>query len=242
METTQLIESASTAHILPNAAQLYQAALQALNLQAGDYLILDPLVDEQLLQAILVLGGRPVFIDLSADDTCIDPQLLEDFLSLSTLINANDQLVYRKDEQVIRALLLTQNAIPQAVVTQLQFIAQRYHLPLLEEFTHCFGHPDCGRHGEIAVARVSTPAGQAGLLLQRAPRSSPLTFTTTAAQRPVFVPAAALEWQEDMLLLTLPIPMPDPVQRLATLKEYTFLTRNQIAQKVLQTVSKTTQQ
>jgi len=241
METIQLIESASAAHLLPNAAQLYQTALQALDLQAGNYLILDPLVDEQLLQAILALGGRPIFIDLSADGTWIDPQLLEDFLSLSTLVNANDQLIYRKNEQVIRALLLTQNAIPQTSITQIQFIAQRYQLPLLEEFTRCFGQPDCGRLGEIAVALISTPTGQAGLLLQRTPRPSPLTFAATTTQRPLFVPELALEWQADMLLMAVPASMPNPAQRLATLKEHTFLSRNQIAQKVLQTVPKTNQ-
>src|SRR6056297_1455651 len=107
MGKTALINSAKTAHLLGTPEQLYRAALRAVGLRAGEYLILDPLVDETFLDCILESGGQPIFIDFSPEGRYFDPQLLEDFLSLSTLVNAEDHLIYRKDNQIVRSLVLT---------------------------------------------------------------------------------------------------------------------------------------
>ena len=108
MDIQDLMDTAEATYLFDTTEQLYQTALQAIGLQPEEYILLDPLVEEGLLQAVLAAGARPIFIDFSPAGPYFDSQLLEDFLSLSSLINADDQLIYRKDEKVVRAIVLTQ--------------------------------------------------------------------------------------------------------------------------------------
>lgn len=235
MGKTALINSAKTAHLLGTTKQLYRAALRAVGLQAGEYLILDPLVEETFLQCILESGAQPIFIDFSPEGRYFDPQLLEDFLSLSTLVNAEDQLIYRKNDQVVRGLVLSQNRTPRTAIDQIKFIAQRYHLPIIEEFTQEFGTKDKGTQGSISVAQLQSASGPVGLLLQRNLPLSPFSLGTAGQMKPTYIPENGVPIKElSDLQPVLPSPVPG-VERWALLQKHIFLSRNKVAQRILQT-------
>lgn len=242
MEAQQLLNTAQTAHLLETAEQLYQAALQAIGLQPGEYLILDPFVEEAFLQSALAAGARPIFIDLSPEGQYLDTQLLEDFLSLSTLVNARDELIYRKDEQVVRALVLTQNNTSHTAIAPIKFIARRYHLPIIEEFTSSFGQQDIGIHGAVSVAWVQGPTDKVGLLLQRDLPTLPFSLGSHRQKKPLFIPRQAQLLTTTATLQPLSVKAAPAQSRLDILRENIFLSRNKVAQNILQQASKKNKQ
>lgn len=229
-----LLSNSQTAHQLPSAKHLYQAALEAVGLCDGDYLILDPFTDEVFLESILEVGGKPIFIDFAPEGTHYDPQLLEDFLSLSTFINAHDKLIYRKDEQVIRTLVLNQNKTKRAAIELIKFIAQRYHLPIIEEFTPYFGQDEKGTDGTISIAQINTATGPAGLMLQRVVSTSLSSLAIEGEKTAPFHPEHGVLINDLSGFQALPRPPIDKTQRLSILQDYTFLSRNKVAQQLLQ--------
>lgn len=234
MDIQALMDTAEATYLLDTNKALYETALQAIGLQQAEYIILDPLVEESLLQVILTIGARPIFIDYSAEGHYFDTQLLEDFLSLSTLVNAEDQLIYRKDEAVVRALVLTQNGIPEQVLEQIKFITQRYHLGIMEEFTRGFDQPESGKQGTISVAQVQTQGGPAGLLLQRPLPVSPFTLGLSRPKQTLSMPASARILKAPFQLDALAPTQQTPETRLTLLQQYTFLSRNKVAPQLLQ--------
>jgi hypothetical protein len=234
MDIQGLMDTAKATYLFDTTEQLYQTALQAIGLQPEEYILLDPLVEEGLLQAVLAAGARPIFIDFSPAGPYFDTQLLEDFLSLSTLVNAGDQLIYRKDEQIIRAIVLTQNGIPASILEQIKFIAQRYYLTIIEEFTQRFGEQESGKQGTISVAQVQVEDKPAGLLLQRPLPVAPFTLGLSKAKQTINMPKSARTLNEVLHLTASPPIKPNPETRLAQLQQYTFLSRNKIAPQLLQ--------
>ncbi|MEM6377947.1 MAG: hypothetical protein AAF705_07025 [Bacteroidota bacterium] len=105
--------------------------LQCLALNSGDYIICDPLVPAYFIDALRQKNIQVIFIDLTKAMGNIDLDLLENFLSLSTLINENDELVYRKDEQVIKAIVTGTRINDPKNLQRFIFTAQRYYLKSL---------------------------------------------------------------------------------------------------------------
>ena len=233
MDIQGFMDTAEVTCLLDTNA-LYEAALQVIGLQQAEYIILDPLVEESLLQAILTAGARPIFIDYSPEEHYYDTQLLEDFLSLSTLVNAKDELIYRKDEAVVRAMVLTQNGTPSKVIEQIKFIAQRYHLVIIEEFTKGFDEQESGKQGTISVAQVQTEEGTAGILLQRPLQTSPLARGLNRSKQIISTPESARIIKAPLQLNAIAPTKQTPETRLAQLQQHTFLSRNKIAPQLLQ--------
>lgn len=121
MESYSIQSSEATADFL----------LQCLSLDAGDYIICDPLVPAYFLKAVKLKNVQVIFIDLSTTLGNIDLDLLENFLSLSTLINEKDELIYRRDERPIKGIISSTRFNDPKDLQRFLFTAQRYYLKSL---------------------------------------------------------------------------------------------------------------
>ena len=60
-----------------NGTVAYEAALRGLGIAAGDEVIIPSFTFNATAAGVLQVGARPVFVDVRAEDFCIDPALLE---------------------------------------------------------------------------------------------------------------------------------------------------------------------
>lgn len=238
MEEQSIRWSADRTHLLRSPELAYKSCLQALEVLAGDHLIVDPLLDEALLQAILALKLKPIFIDFSSTEKLeYDTDLLEDFLSLSSMVNGEDHLIYRKDNRIIRAIVLTHHQGKSSFSERLAFISRRYHLPIIEDFSTTFSMVDLptGSYGQVSVAKVKMGNQLAGMLLQRMPKFDPLSFRTSVQKKELFEPNEIDLFQEETSDLQPQafLEEPDYPNRLEILKKHVFLTRTKVTEKLL---------
>jgi hypothetical protein len=228
--------SADSIHLLRTPIHTYLSVLKALDTQAGDHLIVDPLIDETFLKVILDQKIKPIFIDFTSSEAlAYDIQLLEDFLSLSSMVNEQDLLIYRKDNQVIRGIVLTQHDKEPVPSEQLAFIAKRYHLPLVEDFTYTFSQEKAlsSTQAQIAIAKVTAGTADAGLFIQRKPAVDPLALLTSVQNKELHVPKDELVIKESLSQVEAYHEQANYPNRSGILKKHTFLSRNKVAEKLL---------
>lgn len=113
---------------LQSATTAADFLLDSLAVEANDYLVCDPLIPTFLLKAIQTRKAKVLFIDLNKVLGHLDVNLLEDFLSLSTLINEKDELIYRKDNRPIKGIISSTRWQDSQTLKKFLFTAQRYYL------------------------------------------------------------------------------------------------------------------
>ena len=134
-------------------------ALRAIHVKEGDYLLLSALSHPLVYQAARSLGCQILFIDVNQNNAQLNLEVLEHFLSLATIVNEKDELIYRKDNACIRAIILDYPLAVYQGAETLVFTAQRYQLKVLEDFS---GLPLKGRHkgkgpgthGDLSLTRL----------------------------------------------------------------------------------------
>lgn len=115
-------------HLLRSSEVMANYLLESLGVRANDYLICDPLLPVFLLEALKAQEIELIFIDLKTIDGNLDLDLLEDFLSLSTLINEKDELIYRKDNAIIKGIISSTPWRDSKELQRFLFTGQRYYL------------------------------------------------------------------------------------------------------------------
>ena len=112
------------------------AILHALGIRAGDEVIVPAFTCVVVPNAILYLGGKPVYIDVDPGTYNMDPGLLEGAISPAT-----------------RAILAQNTFGLSAEMDSILKIAQRYKIPVIEDCTHGFGGGYAGKiNGTLADA------------------------------------------------------------------------------------------
>jgi UDP-2-acetamido-2-deoxy-ribo-hexuluronate aminotransferase len=103
-------------------------ALMALDLQPGDEVITTPFTFASTAEVICLLGAKPVFVDIEPE-TC----------------NVNVGLIEEKITPLTRALMPVSLYGQVADMTQINQIAERFNLPVIEDAAQSFGATYQGR-------------------------------------------------------------------------------------------------
>ncbi|MDZ7605063.1 MAG: aminotransferase class I/II-fold pyridoxal phosphate-dependent enzyme [Cyclobacteriaceae bacterium] len=137
-------------------------ALKALGVGPGDYVICQSFCFVALANPIVYLGAIPVFIDIERDTWNMDPNLLEDALKELTGNGIRP-----------KAVLYAHIYGNPAKVHELQKVADRYEVPLLEDAAEALGSTingnSVGVHGKISIFsfngnKIVTSSGGGALL------------------------------------------------------------------------------
>lgn len=123
--------NATETYLLQSASTAFDYLLKALDLQSEDSIICDPLVPPLWLAELQKRKIQVLFIDLQTVNGNLDLELLEDFLSLSTLINEKDELIYRKNQLPIKAIFSHTKWENPIDLNRFLFIAKRYYLKVV---------------------------------------------------------------------------------------------------------------
>lgn len=103
--------------------------LSALGIKAGDEVIVPESTWVATLAPILHLGAKPVFVDISSDDWCIDPHLVEKAITHKT-----------------KAIVLVHLYGNVCEIERLKEISLKFNVPLIEDSAEAFGSYFKSRH------------------------------------------------------------------------------------------------
>lgn len=119
------------AHVIVNASgtDALLMALLALDIKAGDEVITSPFSFFATVEVMLLLGAKPVFVDIEPGTYNIDPGKLEAAITSKT-----------------KAIMPVSLYGQPANMTAINEIAQQYVLPVIEDAAQSFGATHHGRH------------------------------------------------------------------------------------------------
>lgn len=148
-------------------------ALEAAGISAGDHVLVPALTGSALAGALRRIEAIPVLIDVSPQDWLLDLDLLEHFLMGHTLINEQDTLVLRRNNQPVRAIITVHLNGNPGDLNRLRFIAHRFSLKLIEDACEATGamydNRPVGIFGDVGVfcldEHPSHASGDKGALL-----------------------------------------------------------------------------
>lgn len=109
-------------------------ALMALEIGAGDEVITVPYTWISTAEVISLVGAKPVFVDITEDTWNLDPALLE-------------AAITPKTKAIIPVGIFGQSAD----LTEINQIAEKYALPVIEDAAQCFG---ATHHGKKACSQT----------------------------------------------------------------------------------------
>lgn len=113
-----------------NGTDALQLALKACGIGAGDEVITTPFTFFATGEAIAAIGAVPVFVDVKKDDYNIDPDKIEEKITLKT-----------------KAILPVHIFGTAADMNKINSIADKYHLKVIEDAAQAIG---CSYHGKMA--------------------------------------------------------------------------------------------
>ena len=124
--------------VIVNGTCALQAALTILGVQAGDEVLVPSLTFVATANAVVHSGGVPHFVEVEETSLGIDPVALDAYLKTIVTIK-NGQAVNKNTGRVIRALMPVHVFGHPCQLAQLQKVADKYHLILLEDATEALG-------------------------------------------------------------------------------------------------------
>jgi dTDP-4-amino-4,6-dideoxygalactose transaminase len=115
-------------------------SLKALNVGPGDSVVTVPFTFFATAGAIVNLGARPIFVDIEASGYEMDPNFLDAFLVRECEFNPSTQkMVHVPSNTVVKAILPVHLYGQCADMNAICAIAQRYHLPVVEDACQAIG-------------------------------------------------------------------------------------------------------
>lgn len=144
-------------------------ALKTLGIGEGDFVICQAFSFVGSTNPIAYLGARPVFIDSETETWNMDPELLEQAI-----------LELKRSNSMPKAIIYAHIFGTPAKVDELQYISEKYHIPLVEDAAQALGAKinakPVGQFGEISILsfngnKVITTSG-GGALLTNDPKIS----------------------------------------------------------------------
>lgn len=175
-----------SAPILPQSAFLslsaeagLHLALKAAGVKPGDYVLVPALSTAELAGALRRAEAVPILIDVHPQDWLMDLDLLENFLMGHTLLNDRDELVMRRDQKPVRALVAVHLDGTPTDLNRLRFIAHRFFIPLIEDACEAtgarFDQQPVGIFGDSGVFCLDNhpyyPGEKGALLLSQQPEA-----------------------------------------------------------------------
>lgn len=127
----------------PFARTAIYFALKQQNFEKGSEIIMPPITIKGILDVVLELGLKPVFVDINKDTLCFDEEQLENAITSNT-----------------RTILLTYlfGMVPN--VARLESICRQHGLFIIEDFSQClngrFNGKPVGSFGDIGVYSASS--------------------------------------------------------------------------------------
>lgn len=129
-----------------NGTNALHIALQLSGVQQDDYVLLPNITFIASANAIKYCGADPILIDIDPHTWQMDLDLLDAFLSNYTMLDENEVLVLKKDRRPVRAIMPVHVLGNMCDMERLLFIAQRFHLKVVEDSTEALGSYQRGQH------------------------------------------------------------------------------------------------
>lgn len=105
-----------------NGTVALEIALKALKIQTGDEVIVPDFTFYSTVSAVMAVGAKPVLVDVSKDDFCLTPALLEEAISEKT-----------------KAIIVVHMAGKVADMDSINEIAKKHDLYVIEDAAHAHG-------------------------------------------------------------------------------------------------------
>lgn len=149
-------------------------SMVAAGIRPGDEVITTPLTFAATANAVIHVGGTPVFVDVRRETQNIDPDRIRDFLRHACTRERKTGIpVNRRTHRRIRALLPVHFAGRPCEMEALREIAEEYHLVLIEDAAHAIEAEYHGRKigtiGDIACfsfyVTKNVITGEGGMVL-----------------------------------------------------------------------------
>ena len=128
-----------------NGTCALHAALILAGVQPGDEVISQPLSFVATANAISYCGARPVFLDVSRETLGLDPQALEEFLSLHTYMKDRHCYNSATDKRLAACVPMHTFGHP-CWIDAIAELCERYHIPLIEDAAESLGSTYRGKH------------------------------------------------------------------------------------------------
>lgn len=129
-----------------NGTAALHIALQLVGVEPGDYVLLPNITFVASANSIQYTGAEPLLIDVHPHTWQMDLDLLEDFLMAMTFLNEQGDLVLKRDQRRIKAIMPVHVLGNMCDMERLQFIARRFHLTIVEDATESLGSYFQGQH------------------------------------------------------------------------------------------------
>jgi len=109
-------------------------ALLSIGIQSGDEVIMPANSFAATENAVLAVGGKPVFVDIELENYCIDPDKIEEAITLKT-----------------RCIMPVHLYGKQCDMKRLREIANAHQLKIVEDACQAIGSSELGKYGDLVV-------------------------------------------------------------------------------------------
>jgi dTDP-4-amino-4,6-dideoxygalactose transaminase len=122
-------------------------SLKALGVGPGDAVVTVPFTFFATAGTVVNLGAKPVFVDIEATGFEMDPERLSDFFSRECIFSpATHKTVHKASNATIKAIVPVHLYGQCVDMDEIMAIAQRYHVPVVEDACQAIGATYKGRN------------------------------------------------------------------------------------------------
>ncbi|MEZ5031463.1 MAG: LegC family aminotransferase [Saprospiraceae bacterium] len=129
-----------------NGTGALHIALQLMDVQQGDYVIVPDLTFVASCNAIRYTGADPLLMDIDPETWQLDLDLLENFLQEQTIRNQDGTCRFRRDDRIIRAIMPVHVLGNMVDMHRLMALARKHGLAVVEDATEALGSTCQGQH------------------------------------------------------------------------------------------------
>jgi perosamine synthetase len=155
-EMTAQFTGAAHAIAVVNGTAALQVALEIAGVRPGDEVITQALTFAATASAIVHAGAEPVFVDVDRDTLGMSPEKLEDWLQKNTSgAGSDDCPINQKTGRRVAAVVPMHTFGHPCRIDEIQAVAEKYHLVLIEDSAESLGSYYKGKHtGTFGLAGI----------------------------------------------------------------------------------------